>query len=87
MMNKLFSIKATITNNRMRKEWFEYVRSIREKESRKRRRTGGKKASPCSHREAMKIASQSWAKEKAKLLKRRKVTPPVVEITDEEKLN
>ena len=47
----------------MRKHWFEYVRKTRKKMAR------GKKE-PVSHRDAMKEASQSWAAEKAKLLKR-----------------
>ena len=63
----------------MRKEWFAFVKATREKITRKRKRADGKNYKPCTHREAMAIASQSWAKEKAKLIKRRKkeakVTP------------
>ena len=47
----------------MRKHWFEYVRKTRKKMAR------GKK-DPVSHRDAMKQASQSWAAEKAKIVKR-----------------
>ena len=47
----------------MRKKWFEHVRKTRTKMSRQKKET-------VSHREAMKEASQSWAVEKAKLLKR-----------------
>ena len=47
----------------MRKHWFEYVRKTRKKMAR------GKK-DPVSHRDAMKEASQSWAAEKAKIVKR-----------------
>ena len=48
----------------LRSEWFEYVKKIRKKNS--------KKDKPCSHTEAMKIASQSWAAVKLKLEKKRK---------------
>ena len=48
----------------LRSEWFEYVKKIRKKNS--------KKDKPCSHTEAMKIASQSWAAVKQKLEKKRK---------------
>ena len=47
----------------MRKKWFEYVRKIRKKLSRQRKE-------PVSHRDAMREASQSWAAEKEKILKR-----------------
>lgn len=48
----------------LRSEWFDYVRKIRKKNS--------KRDKPCSHTEAMKIASQSWAAVKSKLEKKRK---------------
>ena len=48
----------------LRSEWFEYVKKIRKKNP--------KKDQPCSHTEAMKIASQSWAAVKLKLEKKRK---------------
>ena len=47
----------------MRKNWFEHVRKTRKKMVKQKRE-------PVSHREAMKEASQSWAVEKEKLLKR-----------------
>ena len=47
----------------MRKQWFEYVRKTRKKMAR------GKKE-PVSHRDAMREASQSWAAEKVKIVKR-----------------
>ena len=47
----------------LRKEWFLYVKKTRRKMSR-----GGKE--PVSHRDAMKKASESWPKEKEKLLRR-----------------
>ena len=47
----------------MRKNWFEHVSKTRKKMARQKRE-------PVSHREAMKEASQSWAAEKQKLLKR-----------------
>ena len=49
----------------MRKEWFAYVRKIRTKLSKKTK-------TPCSHREAMKVASETWEKEKQKILRKRK---------------
>ena len=55
----------------MRKEWFEYVRTIRDKENRKRKRVDKKNYKQCSHKEAMSLASPSWAKEKAKILRKR----------------
>ena len=48
----------------LRSEWFDYVRKVRKKNS--------KRDKPCSHTEAMKIASQSWAAVKLKLEKKRK---------------
>lgn len=50
----------------MRKEWFVYVRKIRKKLSK------GKGTPPCSHRQAMSAASESWPAEKQKILKRMK---------------
>ena len=47
----------------LRKEWFLYVSKTRKKMSR-----GCKE--PVSHREAMKKASESWPKEKEKLLRK-----------------
>ena len=44
----------------MRKNWFDYVASIRKKESKKSKE-------PCSHRKAMSVASQSWPSQKLKL--------------------
>ena len=49
----------------LRKEWFLYVGKTRKKMSR-----GSKE--PVSHREAMKKASESWPKEKEKILRRMK---------------
>ena len=46
----------------MRSSWLEFVRRVRSRENR------GKKT--CSYREAMKIASETWPKEKKKRLKR-----------------
>jgi hypothetical protein len=43
-----------------RKEWFEYVKTIRKKESRKIKKE-------CSHKMAMNLASQTWANYKLKL--------------------
>lgn len=48
----------------MRKEWFEHVRKTRKKHS--------KKDNPCSHVEAMKKASVTWADVKVKVLKRKR---------------
>ena len=48
----------------MRKEWFEHVRKTRKKLS--------KKDNPCSHVEAMKKASVTWADVKVKVLKRKR---------------
>ena len=47
----------------LRKEWFLYVSKTRKKLSR-----GSKE--PVSHRDAMKKASESWPKEKEKILRR-----------------
>ena len=49
--------------NEMRKAWFDYVRKTRAKLSR------GKKEK-CSHRDAMKAASDGWVLEKVKVAKR-----------------
>ena len=48
----------------MRKEWFDYVRKVRKKMSR------GKGTPPCTHRQAMSAASESWPTEKVKIMKR-----------------
>ena len=45
----------------MRKEWFDYVRKVRKKMSR------GKGTPPCTHRQAMSAASESWPTEKVKI--------------------
>ena len=47
----------------MRKEWFEHVRKTRSKLSTKK--------NPCSHRDAMRKASDSWSKVKTKILRKR----------------
>ena len=47
----------------MRKSWFDYVAKIRKKQARKTKTN-------VSHREAMKIAAESWPAEKSKLLNR-----------------
>ena len=55
----------------MRSSWLEFVKRTRVRENR------GKKS--CSYREAMKIASETWPKEKAKIerrIKREKKTCP-----------
>ena len=46
----------------MRSSWLEFVKRTRVRENR------GKKS--CSYREAMKIASETWPKEKAKIERR-----------------
>ena len=43
-----------------RKEWFDYVRAVRKKETRKTKKE-------CTHKNAMNIASQTWANYKIKL--------------------
>ena len=47
----------------LRKEWFEYVAKIRKKTARATKKN-------CSHREAMKIAAETWPDEKVKLQNR-----------------
>ena len=47
----------------MRQLWFDHVRKTRKKV--------GSKKNPCSHREAMKVASTSWPKIKCKIVKKR----------------
>ena len=47
----------------MRQEWFEHVRKTRKKMSTKK--------NPCTHRDAMRKASETWSKVKSKLIKRR----------------
>ena len=70
----------------MRSQWFNYVKQTRAKESRKRKREKGKESAPCSHREAMRIASETWGKEKTKLIKRQKrlqkVSVPVEKVEE-----
>jgi hypothetical protein len=70
----------------MRKEWFEYVRKIREKENRKRKRLDKKNYKECSHKQAMSLASPSWAKEKSKILKKRAKVKKFIPATDSEVL-
>ena len=68
----------------MRKSWTDYVASVKRKGNR------GKKS--MSHVEAMKAASVSWPKEKAKIMRRRKreckkrpaSTPPEQKIAENE---
>jgi len=48
----------------LRSEWFDYVRKVRKKNS--------KRDKPCSHTDAMKIASETWPSVKLKLEKKRK---------------
>ena len=52
-----------------RKEWFAYVKNIREKEQRKLKKTKGKDAK-VSHRSAMAKASESWPAYKLKMQKK-----------------
>jgi len=47
----------------MRKAWFEHVRKTRAKQEKKTKEK-------CSHREAMKIASETWPKMRAKIEKK-----------------
>ena len=47
----------------MRQLWFDHVRKTRKKI--------GTKKKPCTHRDAMKIASTSWPKIKVKIQKKR----------------
>ena len=49
----------------MRKEWFQYVAKVRAQQTRKNKK-------PCSHREAMRLASCTWEKQKQKILRKRK---------------
>jgi len=57
----------------MRSEWFEHVRKTRSKMSTKK--------TPCSHRDAMRKASETWQKTKSKIIRKRarelKKTPVV----------
>ena len=46
----------------MRQHWFEHVRKVRVKLSKKTKQ-------PVSHRDAMKVASESWAEAKAKIVR------------------
>ena len=55
--------KKKTSCNEMRKAWFEYVKKTRTRMSR------GQKEK-CSHREAMKVASQGWPTEKVKVTRR-----------------
>ena len=58
----------------MRNLWFEHVAKTRKKI--------GTKKKPCSHREAMRKASETWSKTKSKILRARakvaKSTPVVI---------
>ena len=49
----------------LRKEWFAYVAKVRRKHERKTK-------TPCTHRDAMKIAASTWPVEKVKLQNRAK---------------
>ena len=49
----------------MRKEWFEHVAK-----SKTRKRMSTKK-NPCTHRDAMRKASETWSKTKSKILRAR----------------
>jgi hypothetical protein len=49
----------------MRKNWFEHVRKTRTK-------TAKKTKASCSHKEAMRLASITWEKEKNKILRKQK---------------
>ena len=62
MENEQISEKKTSCNE-MRKAWFDYVRKIRVKLSR------GKKEK-CSHRDAMKAASEGWVLQKVKVARK-----------------
>ena len=55
--------KKKTSCNEMRKAWFEYVKKTRARLSR------GQKEK-CSHRDAMKAASDGWVLEKVKVAKR-----------------
>ena len=46
-----------------RKQWFEWVKLVRKKETRRNKKE-------CSHREAMNIASKTWPAQKIKLKKK-----------------
>ena len=48
----------------LRREWFDYVKKVRKKNT--------KRDKPCSHTEAMKIASATWPQVKLRLEKKRK---------------
>ena len=65
----------------MRKAWTDYVAEVRRKGNR------GKKT--MSHRDAMKTASVTWPKAKAKLIRKQKKSAPVAkppqQKTDDEK--
>ena len=50
-------------NRSMRQLWFDHVNKTRKK--------AGTKKDPCSHREAMKIASSTWPAIKTRIVKRR----------------
>ena len=47
----------------MRKEWFEHVAKTRKRMSTKK--------NPCSHRDAMRKASETWSKAKSKIMRSR----------------
>ena len=47
----------------MRKEWFEHVAKTRKRMSTKK--------NPCTHRDAMRKASETWSKTKSKILRAR----------------
>ena len=68
----------------MRKEWFQHVKECRDKETKKRKRLDKKNFKECTHKEGMAIASTTWAKKKAQILrKRNKIKKPVEEKGDQ----
>ena len=61
-----------------RKEWFDYVRSVRKKVARQTKKE-------CTHKQAMNIASQTWSSYKIKLQRKyarqnKKITKNEVEL-------
>ena len=58
---RIYKTKFIMTS--LRKEWFLYVSKTRKRMSRNQKE-------PVSHRDAMKKASETWPKEKEKLLRR-----------------
>ena len=60
--------RKTLVNKKMRKRWGEHVNKVYEKLKRKAKRD----KTTITRREAMKVASESWPKEKAKILRKMK---------------